>query len=217
MSTKEKILISSQKYFNQYGFGAPTLQQVAQKVGISRGNLTYYFKDKEVLLEALVHKMWEEYQQGQIQATQFPSWNIIKKTMRVLHTIQKDYSFIFFDKQIFINPIVQEIIQEIERDSIKTQMSMFSFSIQIGNMKKEPTPGIYHNICKAIWMSAFYWHVSATYHQERKGQWDDIMWCLLYPHFTKKGIKAFTARFGKNYIQKIGTPLTEFEKEQIEF
>lgn len=161
--------------------------------------------------------MWSEYQLGQINATQFPSWNIIKKSMTVLHTIQESYSFIFFDKQIFQHTKVREILKKIESDSIKTQMSMFSFSIQIGNMKKEPAPGVYHNICKAIWMSAFYWHVSKTYNPGLAGSWDDVMWTLLYPHFTKKGKQAFVTRFGAEYIQSIGIPLEVFEKEQIEF
>ena len=49
MSTREKILIASKELFLNEGFRAPTLNLLAQKVGISRGNLTYYFKDKEAL------------------------------------------------------------------------------------------------------------------------------------------------------------------------
>ena len=217
MSTKEKIIQTSKAYFNQHGYGSPTLYVLSKEIGISRGNLTYYFKDKEALLKALVEEMWQEYQTGQIKATQFPSWNIIKKSIQVIHDLQDAYSFIFFDKQIFYHDTVKEILQKIESDSIKTQMSMFSFSIKIGNMKKEPAPGIYNNICKAIWMSAFYWHVSAAYKQGEEGSWDKIMWCLLYPHFTKKGRKSFLDKFGEGYVQALGIPLAIFEKEQIDF
>ena len=169
MTTREKIIKKGNELFNELGFGAPTLYQVAQRTGISRGNLTYYFKNKESLLEAIIQDMWAKYREGQIIATQFPSWNVIKKSIKVLHDIQREYSFIFFDQQIFGHPTVQDILQKIESDSIKTQMSMFAFSIQIGNMKKEPTPGAYHTICKCIWVTAFYWHVSKTYHPGRKG------------------------------------------------
>ncbi len=217
MNTKDKILTTSRLYFNQQGYGSPTLYELSQEIGISRGNLTYYFKTKEELLEALVQQMWQEYQAGQIKATQFPSWNIIKKSIRVLHELQEAYAFIFFDQQIFQQPSVQEILQKIESDSIKTQMSMFSFSIQIGNMKKEPTPGNYHNICKAIWMSAFYWQVSKKYQPERTGNWEDIMWSLLYPHFTQKGRDAFVARFGSAYVTSLGIPLETFEKDVVDF
>lgn len=217
MNTKDKILTTSRLYFNQQGYGAPTLYELSQEIGMSRGNLTYYFKTKEELLEALVQQMWQEYQAGQVKATQFPSWNIIKKSMGVLHKLQSAYSFIFFDKQIFGQASVQEILQKIESDSLQTQMSMFSFSIQIGNMKKEPAPGIYHNICKAIWMTAFYWHVSATYQATRTDNWDDVMWSLLYPHFTQKGKDAFVARFGEDYALTLGIPLDTFEKDAIDF
>ena len=47
MTTKEKIIETGRTLFNELGFGAPTLYQVAQAAKISRGNLTYYFKDKE--------------------------------------------------------------------------------------------------------------------------------------------------------------------------
>lgn len=217
MTTKEKIIETGRKLFNELGFGAPTLYQVAQAAGISRGNLTYYFKDKEALLAATVEEMWQKYKQGQVVATQFPSWNVIKKSIKVLHDIQDEYSFIFFDKQIFGHARVQDILQRIESDSIKTQMSMFSFSIQIGNMKKEPTPGAYHNICKSIWVTAFYWHVSKTYFPSRKGSWDDVMWSLLLPNFTKKGKDAFIEKFGEAYLNSLGTSLKDFEKEQIDF
>jgi len=217
LNTKEKIIQISKAYFNKHGFGTPTLYVLSKEIGISRGNLTYYFKSKEALLEALVKEMWLEYQAGQIKATQFPSWNIIKKSIKVIHDLQQAYSFIFFDKQIFFHPSVKKILQKIESDSIKTQMSMFSFSIKIGNMKKEPTPGIYYNICKAIWMTAFYWHVSFAYKQAEEGSWDKVMWCLLYPHFTKKGKKAFLDKFGEDYVQALGIPLEVFEKEQIDF
>ncbi|MEM6317209.1 MAG: TetR/AcrR family transcriptional regulator [Bacteroidota bacterium] len=217
MNTKEKIIETSRTLFNELGFGAPTLHQVAQATGISRGNLTYYFKDKEVLLEAIVEEMWLKYKEGQLVATQFPSWNVIKKSIKVLHDIQAQYSFIFFDKQIFAHPRVQNILQRIESDSIKTQMSMFSFSIQIGNMQKEPTPGTYHNICKSIWVTAFYWHASKAYHPQRTGSWDDVMWSLLLPNFTEKGKKAFIEKFGEAYYHQLGTSLEAFEQEQIDF
>ena len=217
MTTKEKIIETGRQLFNELGFGAPTLYQVAQAATISRGNLTYYFKDKEALLSAIVEEMWQKYKQGQVVATQFPSWNVIKKSIKVLHDIQEDYSFIFFDKQIFGHQRVQNILQRIESDSIKTQMSMFAFSIQIGNMNPEPTPGAYHNICKSIWVTAFYWHVSKTYFPARKGSWDEVMWSLLLPNFTEKGKNAFIGKFGEDYYQQLGTPLSTFEKEEIDF
>ena len=98
MSTKEKILIASKKLFLSEGFRAPTLNLLAQKVGISRGNLTYYFKDKEALLEALAEEMWAKYEANIGRAMQFPSWGSTNEVTKVYLELQEEYSFIFSSK-----------------------------------------------------------------------------------------------------------------------
>ena len=39
------------KTFNKSGFNAVNLFELSNQLGISRGNLTYHFKDKESLLK----------------------------------------------------------------------------------------------------------------------------------------------------------------------
>ena len=59
--------------------------------------------------------------------------------------------------------------------------------------------------------------MSKTYFPTRKGSWDDVMWSLLLPNFTKKGKDAFIDKFGEDYLHSLGTSLKDFEKEQIDF
>ncbi len=49
MNTKGKIIELSIKLFNQFGFNSISLQEIANNLNISRGNLTYHFKDKDFL------------------------------------------------------------------------------------------------------------------------------------------------------------------------
>ncbi len=49
LKTRDKIITAAKPLFNEEGFGAPSLYQLSQQLGMSRGNLTYYFKDKEVI------------------------------------------------------------------------------------------------------------------------------------------------------------------------
>ena len=97
MTTKDKILATSKGLFNIHGFGKPTLNAIAQEVGISRGNLTYYFKDKDMLLEDLVEEMWKKYEQRIGRAMQFPSSESTTESTQAYLSLQKEYSFIFFD------------------------------------------------------------------------------------------------------------------------
>ena len=61
LTTREKIVITGKNLFNQNGFGSTTLYQIAQELGISRGNLTYYFKDKSALLVEIAAEMSSKY------------------------------------------------------------------------------------------------------------------------------------------------------------
>ena len=205
MNTKEKILIASKELFQEHGFGAPTLNSIAQKLGISRGNLTYYFKDKEALLEDLAEEMMAKYEANIGRAMQFPSWSSTNKTTDVYLELQREYSFIFLDAKVCSHPKIVEQIRRMKEDLLKRQMSIINFSIQIGNMKQEAIPGTYRNLCETLWMINFYWFASESYRKETaKTSWDKLVWGIILPHFTEKGIASFKEHFGENYFEKLG-------------
>lgn len=205
MNTKEKILSVSKKLFREQGFGSPTLNTVAQQVGISRGNLTYYFKDKEALLETLAEEMWAKYEANIGRAMQYPSWNSTNETTKVYLELQKEYSFIFLDIKVSSHPKIVEQIQRMKADLLQRQLSTISFSIQIGNMVEERIPGSYRNMCEALWMVNFYWLASQSYRREtEKTSWDKLVWSIILPYFTEKGIDSFIEKFGEAYYQNLG-------------
>ena len=205
LNTKDKILIASKKLFNEKGFGAPTLNLLAQQLGISRGNLTYYFKDKDALLQALAEEMWAKYEASIGRAMKFPSWGSTNNTTKVYLELHQEYTFIFFDHKVTNHSTVKGQIKRMKRDLLERQMSTINFSIQIGNMKKESIPGTYRNLCETIWMINFYWLTSESYRdEEEKGDWDKLVWGIILPHFTEKGIRSFKEHFGEDYYQSLG-------------
>lgn len=214
MNTREKILIASKKLFSNEGFRAPTLNLLAQKVGISRGNLTYYFKDKEALLEALAEEMWAKYEANIGRAMQFPSWGSTNEVTKVYLELQKEYSFIFQDVKVISHPMIVQQIQRMKEDLLKRQMSTIAFSIQIGNMQPERIPGAYRNMCEMIWMVNFYWLSSESYRKsDDKTSWDKLVWSLILPYFTEKGLQSFKEHFGENYYKSLGE---NFQKNQFQ-
>lgn len=48
-STPERILEAARHHFNENGYAATTLTEIASSVGISQGNLTYHFPTKRIL------------------------------------------------------------------------------------------------------------------------------------------------------------------------
>ena len=217
LKTREKIVITGQQLFNQNGFGATTLYQIAQKLGISRGNLTYYFKDKAALLEAIAAEMAAKYT-TKMAANQFPSWENTNNATKAFHELQKEYAFIFKDKQVMAVPIVKAQIEQIYKDDLKRQMAMISFSIQVGNMRPEVIPGTYHNLCRTLWMNSFFWLMSDIFQDiDKETDWDKVAWSLILPHFTEKGLTAFKTHFGEAYYLSLGKVHGDYLEKVVSF
>lgn len=51
--TRQTILAAAADLFRSQGYGATTMQVVAERAGISKGNLTYHFPSKQALFEAV--------------------------------------------------------------------------------------------------------------------------------------------------------------------
>lgn len=217
MKTKDKILHHGKILFNKNGFGATTLHQIAQTIGISRGNLTYYFKTKTAFLEVIVEEMGEKYKAKMVE-TQYPAWENTYNATKAFHELQQAYSFIFFDKQVMAYPAVQKQIKRIYEDDLKRQMAIITFSVQIGNMRAELIPGTYYNLCRTLWMLSFFWLMSDIYQDIRKeSSWDKIAWSLILPHFTPKGVAAFVEHFGEAYYQSLGKAYDNYITQTITF
>lgn len=56
ISKKDKILEVSLELFTKKGFTATTTKEIALKSGVAEGLIFYYFKDKNELLNYLIHK-----------------------------------------------------------------------------------------------------------------------------------------------------------------
>ena len=60
MKTREKILLQALDLFNQEGVDQVSVLEISQTMGISYGNLTYHFKKKDDLVQALYVQMQHE-------------------------------------------------------------------------------------------------------------------------------------------------------------
>ena len=52
--TREAVLATARKLFAEQGYDATSLQQIADRMGVRKANVYYYFRTKEAILEALL-------------------------------------------------------------------------------------------------------------------------------------------------------------------
>ena len=89
--TKDKILNSARSLFNQRGVSDVTLRDIAEKVGISIGNLAYHYKNKDFMIAELFDKMEEEKNYKDFPLT-ITCYKRVGQTMgNLLEEIRKKY------------------------------------------------------------------------------------------------------------------------------
>ena len=207
MTKKESILIDATSYFNKHGFGAVTMFELAQSLNMSRGNLTYHFKNKSVLLEAISNEMWSKIEKERAISRKFPSFQNLHNEIQLYYKFQKEYSFIFLDNHVLNDPIIRSQFRQMTERTIADNRAAIAFSIQLGNMKEELYPGTYNNIAMITWMLTFYWLPQQIIRGEKtKEDGERLVWSMLVPHFTEKGLKSFKNFFGDNILDELGEP-----------
>ena len=205
MKTKDKIISEATEAFNKNGFGAVSLQELAQKAGISRGNLTYHFKDKDALLQAISDKMWEQMKKEKEKSRSFPSFENLHNVVQLYYKMQLEYAFIFLDTHVLNHPIIKSEFRAMTQQTLEDNKAAIAFSIQLGNLKPEPIPGIYHNIGFSAWMITFFWLPQQIIRGKKTGKdGEKIIWSLLVPHMTEKGITSFKKFYGEDFFNSLG-------------
>ena len=212
MDTKQKIISTAIRCFNNKGFGAISLNDIAKSLGVSRGHIAYHFKDKDILLEEIATAMWNQLDLERAKSLSFPSFENLTKMMSVFQKYYKLYAFIFMDAQVTAHPILQPMIEQKSKEGIEDNMRTIAFSVQLGNMKPEPFKGAYYNLSVQFWMIAFFWYHQMRFRSDAADE--DMMkmgWSLLIPHFTDKGLVAFKEYFGDEYYDQLGQGVMEMK------
>lgn len=60
-TTRETILDAAEAIVTEAGSARMTLESVAQRAGVSKGGLIYYFRSKHALLEAMIDRMLDRW------------------------------------------------------------------------------------------------------------------------------------------------------------
>ena len=208
ITTREKIINKAVELFNKNGFGAVSLFEIAGELEMTRGNLTYHFKDKDLLLKAIADEFWSQLDIEKSKSRLLPSFENMHNEIQLFYKFQRQYSFIFMDHHVLNHSAVKQKFRDMTDQSIKELEATIAFAISAGNMKPEPYEGIYHNLAFTTWMVSFFWlnqqMVFGKKAHKTNKEGEMKIWSMLLPHLTDKGIKAFRNFFGEDYLKKLG-------------
>lgn len=197
LSTKQKIINAATRLFNENGMANVRLQQIANDVGISAGNLAYHFRNKEAIIDAIKEELYEEAA-GILSAYRiYPNLMDFDNQLNKYFAFLKKYPFYFMDLlEIERNyPDIHSKHQVHISKMISQIRKRFDYNQQRGLILKEPRPGIYDTAANAIWILITFWVPQNLLRRKNVAPmitpFKEMVWNQLYPFFTEKGIAEF--------------------------
>ena len=205
-STKKKILDTARELLNHHGLAVVSQRMIADELNISPGNLTYHFKKRSEIIEALYFELVEKMDQAFSMLSQ--TTNLIEGlylvTKAMMHNFY-DYRFMMLDfiqlmrEYTKIKNHYQVLLKQRE-----AQLAQFvEMMIQNKLMRPEEIPNEYTNLIYRQMILGDFWLASAAINSKEMklaqvDQYLEIVCQAIYPYLTKKAKREYLEIFSIN-------------------
>ena len=182
--TQKKIVNTAIDLFNKRGVGNVRLQDIAEQAEISQGNISYHYKTKKDLMEAVLSYMKTE--RAEVKST-MQSLIVTTDVVGIITNylrLQIGCRFFFRDILEIINlvPSAKKHFEKQIEDVINFNKKAINLSIQKGFMIKEPHEGHYNLFVQNVWAILHSWLTKREVLGNRKVSLDDAVLALSLIH-----------------------------------
>ena len=203
--TKEKIVDTAIELFNERGSAKTSTRHIAEVMGISVGNLYYYFKNKEEIIRRILERMIIDYDSAMNVDTLDNGLIDFEQLFTMVFSYHWKYRFFkkefitLFNKDKVLGGMFRAIqarkIREIEM-MISQQMSIE----MIINIDSKTLNALVHN----SWILANYWitflEIAGDMNEQKLQEGIEAMMFLIKPYLTSAAIEIFTDRKTKGFV-----------------
>lgn len=186
---RQEILDAARELFNERGFNGVSTRDIADKLGISKGNLTYHFKKKEDIIEAIVFE------------TQNPPAHTAPTTLEELYdffirfqsSVQNNALIFWHHAELSeLSPKIREKQRLIYHDTVERLGHTFHTLREGGMLRDELYSGEDNSAIDALYLSMIYWmpFIELKQVESFESSFQHHVWGIIYPMLTQKGREA---------------------------
>lgn len=204
-NTKSIILETALDLFNSFGLAKVTLRTIANKMGISQGNLNYHFKKRDDIIEALYFQLVKNIDCS-ISNTEKVD-NVLELLFNISNTIMNNFYTHRFFLLDFVQIIRENKIIEAHYSKLTVQreqqfLFIFNQLIEADIMRKEILPNEYKNLYKRFQILGDFWLSSAATAKQPLTKktiriYAELINQAIFPYLTSKGQKIYTSLVSK--------------------
>lgn len=198
MKTREKILHTALNLFNEFGVPNITLRRIAAEMNISQGNLNYYFKHREDIIEALYFQLLETFnaEKSRLDNEKMDFHFVLNSTRAGMEALyQYRFLMIDFNQNMRENPKLHEHFKQLEEIRKQTYLHSFNLAIDANIMRAPAYKGEYEGLNERIRVFSDFWIASAEVYNEPKettvDKYHQLLVEMFFPYFTKDAQRDF--------------------------
>ena len=197
--TKRQILDTALSLFNEHGLAQVSLRTISDKMGISPGNLTYHFKKREEIVEALYYEFVASVDErfAKVNPTAV-DLGLIFELISILTESRLKYRFLMRDfiSLVAENPSIKKHYVALIRKRRDQSMLFFDQLIVQKILRPAELENEYENLYERIQILGNFWITSAVMQGDKltKETIDrnfEMIVQVIYPYLTAKGQKAW--------------------------
>ena len=189
----QQILLCAKELFGRYGYDKVSMRDIADRVGISVGNLTYYYGRKERIMLAVLDQINEEIAcPAEIPATLAEVDAALQRFSRI--AAQSNCLF----RRYNLHDRLGEEMLRCQKNLVQASRDFWAGTLraleQSSLLNRELYSGHYSELVTAIQMVFRYWGSYAELEESignRCPQFQQCVWSLLFPNLTEVGREQF--------------------------
>ncbi len=198
-NTKQHILDTAIRLFNEKGFFNVSIREIADEMKISPGNLTYHFKKKEQLLEAIQDEILSASKDIIIPEGKYITLEHFEMIFQKFYAVQDRYRF-YFTNILFLtvaHPKVLEKYKVRTAKRLEDARKLVDYYINTNRLKPESNDIDYTYLIHNLWIVNMFWkHSSSLIDLEKtnylaKQSPMGSLWHMLKPYLTEKGFAEY--------------------------
>jgi AcrR family transcriptional regulator len=184
--TRRRILQCAKELFNARGYNAVSTRDIANAAGIGKGNLTYYFRRKEEIAEAIL-----------CESLGFPPPGTPRNLeeldaffLGIQHFAQENAFYFWHHTQLSqLSDKIRERQRAIYRVNTEKLTQALQALLADGVIREESYAGEYGFVIDTLLLSGIYWTPFCGLRQEGvpEALYRQQAWSVLYPLLTDKG------------------------------
>lgn len=194
--TKQKITDAAVRCFNREGIANVRLQHIADEAFVSVGNMTYHFRNKEAIVQAVWEQLVQKQHELLAEFRVLPLFEDIERLLASTFALQQEYRFFYVDTLELMRAYPD--IQAAHRQHMAWQVQQMELAILFnqsrGAFQAPQWESQYTGLALHFWLLADLWLYRQCVQNAPSADYAgfrDVLWALFRPLFTDMGVREF--------------------------